>query len=224
MTTNNRPNIRNQPLRNMHNRQSFINNFINDASNNNITVTEILENLILSNNIIRHNTAEDQTQNINALRQQVENLQEQINAINLNARNARPRHGQNVRTAQVAPNAQNEQIALDAPTTAPTIDEPEFDYVDNHPISQTPWPQHQHLPQPHPQPQPQPQPHPPPPPPPPPIVATILTHCCICLSEQANFANINCGHCCCCINCVDRLHNQCPICRTYGRFIRIIHS
>ena len=53
---------------------------------------------------------------------------------------------------------------------------------------------------------------------------TPETICCICQEQPRTFVNISCGHMCACINCVDRLNNTCPICRTEGTFIRVIRS
>jgi len=46
--------------------------------------------------------------------------------------------------------------------------------------------------------------------------------CCICLSEESTYVNIECGHLCICFNCNLKIKNICPICRTTGSFKKII--
>ena len=48
--------------------------------------------------------------------------------------------------------------------------------------------------------------------------------CCVCLTEVANQANINCGHLSVCETCSYQLGDKCPICRTEGRYIKIFKS
>ena len=46
--------------------------------------------------------------------------------------------------------------------------------------------------------------------------------CCVCLDEIPSHANKECGHLCVCEVCSYHLDDKCPICRTNGKFIKII--
>ena len=48
--------------------------------------------------------------------------------------------------------------------------------------------------------------------------------CCICMSEQKNYAYIGCGHMCVCRTCAETWGNKCPICKTNSSVIRIYTS
>ena len=48
--------------------------------------------------------------------------------------------------------------------------------------------------------------------------------CCICMTEQKNYAYIGCGHMCVCGSCAQAWGNQCPICKMNSSTIRIYNS
>ena len=48
--------------------------------------------------------------------------------------------------------------------------------------------------------------------------------CCICMDAPREMVYINCGHFCVCAICRNRIDEECPICRTSGRAIKIIYS
>lgn len=45
--------------------------------------------------------------------------------------------------------------------------------------------------------------------------------CCVCMISPKTYANVYCGHLCCCSVCQKKLHNTCPICKKKGPFMRI---
>ena len=47
--------------------------------------------------------------------------------------------------------------------------------------------------------------------------------CCICMENPKQCVYVNCGHFCACLECCEQMDLQCPICRHYGKFVKLIN-
>lgn len=204
----NQPFINDQPINNNTNRNerrviidNMYNNVLNTATINNIPLDEIINRLNTLSTRRQQNIMEAQIQTITTLRRQLVRRRRQ--AIQINRTNENPVLNRNNID-------DNEFIDMDVSIDNSDDNEPSGNTFPQAPIPSVPSrsppstlppaPRHPHE------------------------QTQLQTQCCVCLNTPANYANTSCGHCCLCLDCVERVRNVCPICRSRGPFIRIIHS